>query len=172
MVGTKDAALDPLSGTDPAGTTVKFRDAPAARAEDTLAGLRYDCFPAEAGWVVTDPGWWGYAGTGLAKGDTVPGLVGPESDRAVVAPVPGMTRHAVAGTRLSCGGRATWHSAVYATNAAGAGIFAAGTIRFGGRILDRTIGVTVARIAGNVLREFARPRAGALHPTTESVPTP
>jgi hypothetical protein len=169
VVGTKDAALDPLARTDPAGATTKFKDPPAARLEDSLAGVRYDCFPSEAAWRVTDPSWWGYAGTALKKGDTLPGLVGPESDRAYPQPVPGMTRHVVAYTPLSCGGHPTAHSAVYSTDAAGAGIFAAGSIRFGGRIFDKAIGPDVAVIAGNVLREFALPRAGARHPTTEDV---
>ena len=167
VVGPKSPSLDPLAASDPAGATARFRDHPHPRPEEALTGMRYDCYPAKADWVVSDASWWGYAGTGLRDGDRLPGLVGPESDRVYPSGVRPTPMDVVAYTRLSCGGHETAHTGVYWSNAAGAGVFAAGTMDW--RAGTDRVGLAVATITDNVLRAFAAPRAGATAPAVENV---
>src|SRR5207249_7086503 len=80
----KDATLDPVS--DPSLKTIKWRDPPVNRPEQTLAGVQYtSLFGAGApyaAYVVTNAGNWVYAGSGFKDGDRVPGIVGYEADRS------------------------------------------------------------------------------------------
>jgi len=176
IVGTKDAALDPLARTDPAGATAKLRDPPDARREDALTGMQYDCFPANAPMTVADPRWWGFAGTGVRRGLQLPRVVGPESDR--VYPVPGRPspEEVVAYTRFACNGHPTAETSVYWTAPSGAGVFAAGTMRWpcagSGTCLEFRPGRTqiiISRVTRNILVAFARPRAGRIHPAIDTV---
>jgi hypothetical protein len=169
IFGAKDPRLDPLASRDPSGATARFRDAPKARSEATLTGLRYDCFPARADWVVSDASWWGYAGTGLVTGSRLAGVVGPESDRVYPAADRPKPEQVVAYTTFRCRGATTAHTGVYWTNAAGAGVFNAGTIDWQRSLTVGTATRAVARITDNVLRVFAGPRAGAAHPAVDTV---
>ncbi|HEY6100359.1 MAG TPA: N,N-dimethylformamidase beta subunit family domain-containing protein, partial [Anaeromyxobacter sp.] len=72
---------DPVTGPD---TTGRFRDPAVDRPENALVGIMYESwevlrFPL----VVTEPGSWLYAGTGLRAGEALPGLVGEEYDVAM-----------------------------------------------------------------------------------------
>jgi hypothetical protein len=178
LVGTKDAGLDPLAARDPAGATVRFWSAPAAQPEEALAGLRYDCFPADTAWTVTDPTWFGYAGTGVRAGERLAHLVGAESDRLPRTADRGVPRQVLAYTGFRCGdGRSTYHAAVYRSLPSGAGVFAAGTMRWPCAVFGRCRQVRDARtafvvraVSTNLLREFAVPRAGRRHPATDTAP--
>lgn len=79
VVCYKGMVSDPVPGS-----TVRFRDPPNVQPEDRLFGAMYD------GWqfipyplVVTRPEHWLFEGTGLTRGDTLPGLVGYEFDRVM-----------------------------------------------------------------------------------------
>jgi hypothetical protein len=178
IVGAKDSHLDPLASSDPGGTTARFRDAPAPRPEEALTGMRYDCFPAETSWTVADPGWWGYAGTGVTAGETLAGVVGPEADR--VYPVAGrpVPEEIVAYQPYSCGPSAhTVHTGVYWAAASGAGVFAAGTMRWPCSTEVGCTGVpgiraaaVTSRVTTNLLTAFAQPLAGRTHPAKDTVP--
>ena len=61
LVDLQNAKLDPLSTTDPVGTTVRWRSQPRPQPEQYLFGARYLCSPTSGAWVVTDPSWFGYA---------------------------------------------------------------------------------------------------------------
>lgn len=176
VVGTKDPGLDPLARTDPEGTTTKFHDAPAPVREETLTGLRYDCFPVEGALSVADPSWWGWAGTGVRGGQRLGGVVGPEIDRAY--PVPGRPapEQIVAYSPVGCDGHATAQTSVYWVARSGAGVFAAGTMRWAcagtracSAIRDPRVADVIGRVTMNVLREFARPKAGLRRPATDTV---
>ena len=177
IVGTKDASRDPLARSDPSGATARFRDPPHPRLEEDLTGMRYDCFPADAPWTVTAPHWWGYAGTGVREGEQLPRLVGPESDR--VYRVTGKRRPmtVVGYSRFPCGpGRPTAQTGVYWVAPSGAGVFAAGTMRWACAMGDRCPSIrdtgilrVVQRVSTNVLTAFATPRAGARHPADDTV---
>jgi len=81
MVCYKDVSIDPVQGPT---TTVRWRDAPVNRPEQSLMGVM---FTSETGWgnntgyVVTNSSNWVYAGTGFHNGDVVAGIVGYETDR-------------------------------------------------------------------------------------------
>jgi hypothetical protein len=84
MVCYKDAALDPLSATQPALATVRFRDVPVNQPENALLGVMWTGdapFGTRYPWVVRNAAHWVYAGTGLRNGDQIPALVGYEWDR-------------------------------------------------------------------------------------------
>lgn len=176
VVGAKEAGLDPLAGRDPSGAMARFRDRPAPRPEETLTGMRYDCFPADAPLTVADPGWWGWAGTGLRAGDALPGVVAPESDR--VYPVAGRPKpmQVVAYTAFSCRGNRTAQTSVYWATPSGAGVFTAGTMDWpcAARKLctlpeaDRTSAL-LTRVTRTILSAFATPRIGRARPPVDTV---
>jgi hypothetical protein len=172
MVVTKDARLDPLSAADLLGTTVRWRADPDPEPEQYLIGARFLCGPTRGDWVVTDPAWFGYAGTGVSKGRRIVGIIGPESD--VAAPPgqgpPGID--VVAYSRLACGTRQVAHTAVYYVATSGAGVFDAGTLDWScatqGSCPTHSVRATdaavLARITRNVLTEFSVAKAGLRHP--------
>ena len=177
LAGAKSVALDPLAKSDPSGAMARFRDAPHARPEEQLTVMRYDCFPAETSWTVTDPTWWGYEGTEVKAGEQFVGVVGPESDRVYPASTRPQPEEVVAYQTYSCGpGRRTAHTGVYWTAPSGAGVFAAGTMRWvcalekgctrvpGSRTAD-----VLTRVTTNVLTAFAEPKAGLAHPARDTV---
>jgi N,N-dimethylformamidase beta subunit-like protein len=176
IVGTKDAGLDPLARSDPSGATARFRDRPAARREEDLTGMRYDCFPADASWTVTEPHWWGYAGTGVRQGQQLAGLVGPESDRVYPAPTRPRPMTVVGYSRFLCGpGRPTAQTGVYWVARSGAGVFATGTMRWSCALrttcaeTPASVRRIVRRVTITVLTAFAQPRAGVRHPAVDTV---
>ncbi len=174
VVVTKDAHLDPLAARDPGGTTARFRDRPAPRPEQQLTGMQYDCFPARASWVVTDPSWFGYAGLGVRAGQDLGAFVLPEADRAYPGPATPPSLEVVAYDRYACRpGTTTAHTGVYWTNSAGAGVFATGTMGWACALTGSCQTVTdrrgtardVTSITANVLTAFAAVHAGLAHPS-------
>jgi hypothetical protein len=84
MVCYKSVALDPVNGPT---TTVKFRDPPVNRPEQTLMGAMSTGVQPNgalpAAHVVRNAGNWVYANTGVMENETIPGVVGYETDRYV-----------------------------------------------------------------------------------------
>jgi hypothetical protein len=86
----KDATKDPVSGPT---TTVLWRNAVLNRPEQQLLGNMFIAQQpngaAAAPFVVTNSSNWVYAGTGVNDGDSIPGIVGYECDKAQSSyPVP------------------------------------------------------------------------------------
>lgn len=171
-----DAHLDPV--TDPRRRTGLFRAGPGARAgEHALTGMAYECFPVDAPYRVVSPGWWGFAGTGVRRGDSFDHLVGVEADR--VYPVPSTPRplQVLSHTTYSCGGVPTSAQSVYYSAASGAGVFNAGTLRWTCALVDRCSPYRldertrrfVRKVTVNVLRTFARGPAGTARPALDNV---
>jgi hypothetical protein len=171
-----DAFLDPLRGAKPREATSRFRDAPAARPENELTGMLYECFPVDADYRITTPGWWGFRGTGVQRGTAIPGLVGGESDR--VYPDSAMPRplQILSYASFSCRGDQTSTQSVYYTTPSGAGVFNAGTLRWGCALVDRcdrplgtqTMAFT-RKVTANILRAFAEGPVGIRHPARDNV---
>jgi hypothetical protein len=136
MVCYKDAALDPVQGPT---TTVRWRDAPVARPEQSLIGIQYGDIiaggirGAYADYVVQNAGHWVYADTGLIDGDAIPGIVGYETDAfdgTIVAPVARAGCAALLSTSPFVdfpGSSGLAQSSIYQAPS-GAWVFAAGTI--------------------------------------------
>jgi hypothetical protein len=171
-----DAALDPERDARPLEATARFRDAPAPNPEQELTGMMYECFPVDTDYVVASPSWWGFRGTGVTRGERIPGLVGPEADR--VYPTPSLPRpmQVLSHSPYSCGGVSTVAESVYYTAPSGAGVFNAGTLRWGCSMVDRCerpLGARTARfvevVTGNVLRGFADGPAARRHPARDNV---
>ncbi len=171
-----DAHVDPLRDERPAEATSRFRDAPAARPEHELIGMQYECYPVDTDYVVVSPRWWGFAGTGVGYGDRVPGLVGPEADRVYPDRLLPRPLQVLAHTPYDCRGVTTTAQSVYYTAPSGAGVFTAGTLRWGCALIDRCerpLGARVGRfvriVTGNLLTEFATGPVGRRHPARDNV---
>ena len=171
-----DAALDPVRDERPEEATSRFRDGPAGAAERDLLGMDYECYPVDADFVVTSPSWWGFAGTGLHAGDRLPHLIGPEADR--VYPSAGTPRpmEILSHTTYDCRGVTTSAQSVYYSAKSGAGVFTAGTLRWGCAIanrcdvlLDDRVSILVRRVTDNVLNGFAAGPVGANHRARDNV---
>ena len=168
----KVASLDPMHGKNNAATTQNWRDPPDPRPESVITGVFYECNPVSAPYVVFDPKNWIFAGTRVRKGTSFPGLVGPEYDRvnpAVPFPRP---LEVLAHSPLVCGGVHSHSDSAYYTVASGAGVFAAGTMRWVCAMRVPHCGYGVGRAARsfvekatqNLLRTFAAGPAGWAHP--------
>jgi hypothetical protein len=165
-----------LSGKDNSETTQDWRDPPDPRPESALTGVFYECNPVSAAYVVYDAGNWIFAGTGARDGTSFPGLVGPEYDRVNPSvPVPRPIQ-VLAHSPLTCNGASSNADSAYYTVPSGAGVFAAGTMRWVCS-LDRTCGHGVDRAGErftdiattNLLRVFAAGPAARVHPAQDNL---
>ncbi|MFJ9818686.1 N,N-dimethylformamidase beta subunit family domain-containing protein [Streptomyces sp. NPDC101151] len=159
---------DPSYASDPALVTTDFRSPPAADPESSLTGVLYEGYPVDAPYVVRAADHWLYDGTGVRPGDGFAHLVGAEYDRVVPrSPAPGpmeITAH----SPVVCAGRPSHSDSAYYTTPGGAGVFAAGTMRWvegllaGTGELGRAHGMDsrtrafVTRTTENLLRAFAQ----------------
>jgi hypothetical protein len=101
-----DAASDPAAA-DPAlarRVTGHWRDAPTSRPEAAMIGVMYVADPVDADIVVDDDAHWAFAGTGLARGAVLPGLLGYEVDAIAPASPLGLARLAHSPFALPSGG--------------------------------------------------------------------
>ena len=81
MVCYRDVTKDPVQG---ATTTVQFRQPPLNRPDQVLVGVSFTSQTSGNGYtsyVVMNSSHWVYAGTGFRDGDSVPGILGYETDR-------------------------------------------------------------------------------------------
>jgi hypothetical protein len=77
----KDAGLDPMTKTNPTESTSQWRSAPLNRPESDLVGGFYRCNPGRAPLTVAPRLSWLTEGMGLAPGQQLGEIVGPEYDR-------------------------------------------------------------------------------------------
>ncbi|HYR12604.1 MAG TPA: N,N-dimethylformamidase beta subunit family domain-containing protein, partial [Mycobacterium sp.] len=162
VVGYKDRTIDPVQGPT---TTVLWRDPFLNRPEQQLMGVQFsggqlpDSAPS-APYVVKNSSSWVYAGTGLADGDSIPGIVGYETDASMSGyPLP----TSVAGTYqvlsqspfTDAGGTAmTANSSIYQVPS-GAWVFGAGTTGWSlGLDLANVVDPRIQRITANLLNRF------------------
>jgi hypothetical protein len=177
VVGYRHSAhLDPLYAQGSPDATANFRAAPHPRPEHDLLGMQYECYPVDTDYVIASPDWWGFRGTGVRRGDHVPGLVGPEADR--VYPDDRLPRplQVLSHSPYSCRGVTTSTQSVYYTSPSGAGVFNAGTLRWGCAMVDRCerpLGRATSdftrTVTGTLLAEFARGPVGTRHPARDNV---
>jgi hypothetical protein len=165
----KEVNLDPLS--DSARKTVKWRDDPVNRPEQTLVGVQFTDGPnnGTAPLVVTSSGSWVYAGSGFSDGNSVPGIVWYEADR-LMSGYPGPV--AIAGTQTllshspytaSTNQPDYQNSSIYQA-LSGAWVFASGTMGWGWGLDDfypegsvNTVDARIQRATANVLNRFFVP---------------
>ena len=171
-----DAHHDPLYAEGSPEATAMFREWPAPRPEHDLVGTQYECFPVDADYVVVTPGWWGFRGTGLRRGDRLPGLVGPEADRVYPDATSPRPLQVLSHSPYSCRGVMTSAQSVYYTTPSGSGVFNAGTLRWGCALVarcDRELPASTTRftrrVTGTIVRGFARGPVGEVHPAKDNV---
>ena len=173
----KEASLDPMYGKHNAQTTQDWRYPPDPRPESVITGVFYECNPVSAPYVVYDPRSWIFAGTGVRKGTSFPGMVGPEYDRvnpAVPFPRP---LEVLAHSPVDCGGVRSYSDSAYYTVPSGAGVFASGTMRWVcamrgpscGHGMTRAARAFADRATQNLLRAFAAGPAGRTHPARSNL---
>jgi len=158
MVCYKDKTLDPVQDST---TTILWRDPFINRPEQQLIGVQAAGMVASnVPYVVTNSSNWVYAGTGLADGNSIPGLVGYEADWSTAsAPLP--TSVAGTYTLLSnspfddvSGPRLYSNSSIYQAPS-GAWVFGAGTISWSWGLDHPAVADSrVQRITANLLNRF------------------
>ncbi len=177
LVGYRDDAwLDPMREDIPAETTARFRDLPVPRPEHGLVGMKYECYPVHTDYVVMTPRWWGFRGTGVRRGEHVSGLIGPEADRVYPDGATPRPLQILSESTYDCRGVDTVAHSVYYSTTSGAGVFAAGTLRWGCALIDaceRALGkktsTFVRVVTGNLVRSFAKGPVGATRPARDNV---
>jgi len=163
VVCYKSRSLDPVQGST---TTVKWRDAFLNRPEQTMIGVQSTAWLSTditqtQPYIVTNSAHWAYNGTGLRDGDSIPLVVGYETDRlnSLSASPPSVNNTYTLLSRspvvdLSSGQPDYSNSSMYQA-ASGAWVFAAGTISWGWA-LDKP-GVVDSRLqqtTANILNRF------------------
>ncbi|NUR29214.1 MAG: hypothetical protein HOV83_25800 [Catenulispora sp.] len=176
QVDYKDAAEDPMHVTNPAESTQDWRYPPQPRPENVLTGVLYECNPANADFVVYEPGSWLLAGTGAMAGQAFKGLVGVEYDRIVSDSSTPHPIQAISHSPISCRKTRSYADAAYYTVPSGAGVFATGTMRWNcalvdGGCTDKLDGAAHAfaqKVTENMLLAFAAGPAGKDHPAQDN----
>src|SRR5207249_5239050 len=163
LVGYKDRTIDPVQGPT---TTVQWRDPFLNRPEQQLMGVQFSGQIADGTpnvpYVVANSSSWVYAGTGLADGNSIPGIIGYEMDSSMSsAPLP----TSVAGTyQLLSQSPYTdpgppptpmvANSSIYQAPS-GAWVFGAGTVSWSwGLDLANVVDPRIQRITANLSQRF------------------
>jgi hypothetical protein len=166
IISYKDDALklDPAAHGGP-GTerlTVRWREHPVNRPEESFIGVMYDGNPVDGDILIMHPNHWSMEGTGLELGDRLPRLLGYEADRT--------WGHAPRGTTILAespyqfdGQSHLAHMASYSL-ADGTTVFAAGTIQWSWGLDDfnapdlrqSALSPQAQQITRNVLARFKR----------------
>jgi hypothetical protein len=171
-------AEDPLYGKDNALVTDDFREPPDADAESSMTGTLYESNPTNADYVVATPDAWMFAGTGVQKGTSFPGVVGIEYDRVnpgwpVERPIQVLSH-----SPLTCRGVNSYSDSAYYTHASGAGVFNSGTMRWVGAFtpyrygefgVNRRGGDFTRKVTANLLRAFAEGPAAGKYPANDNL---
>jgi hypothetical protein len=167
---------DPMYGKDNTLVTSDYREPPDPLPESSLTGVLYESNPTDAPFVVAAPNSWLFAGTGVRKGTSFTGLVGIEYDR--VNPVYPVERpiEVLSHSPLTCRGTNSYSDSAYYTHRGGAGVFAAGTMRWVACCNGlRTFGMNrratsfARRVTTNLLHAFVDGPAAAKHPARDNL---
>ena len=169
MVNYRSTA-DPIRSTDPAQTTVSFREAPLNRPEAQLIGEQYQCNPVRADLIVSEASSWIWAGVGVADGDHLEIVVGSEYDQYIHGQGGPDNVEIVAHSPVTCHGRAGFSDVTYYTAPSGAGVFATGTNYWVSKLNPQDFPESpynskIVTATMNVLVAFGAGPAGAAHPS-------
>jgi hypothetical protein len=154
--------VDPITATDPALTTTRWRDAPVSRPENALLGVmwegQFDYLTAYP-WVVTNANHWVYAGTGLTEGASIPGVVGYEYDRLWENGLTPPNLVMLSRSPVTTSGVPSFANGAIYTAASGAYVFTAGTNDWPWKLDDNEYqahgaDARIQRITANILDRF------------------
>ena len=164
------STADPIRRTDPAQTTVSFRDSPVNRPEAALIGQQYQCNPVRADLVVTDAASWIWADTGMTDGQHLEIVVGSEYDQYIRGQGGPDNVQILAHSPVRCKGKAGFSDVTYYTAPSGAGVFATGTNYWVSKLMpsnfpETAYNPTIVKVTQNVLLAFGLGPAGVAHPS-------
>ncbi|MFD7160137.1 N,N-dimethylformamidase beta subunit family domain-containing protein [Kribbella sp. NPDC059898] len=164
MIGYKDATLDPVHNRP--DTTVRWISKPYPNPENSLNGMLYVCFARRASFVVREPGFFLFAGTGAVDGTAYPGLADTEIDRAYPLPGTPPNLEVVAHSPANCGPKHVFADATYYTVRSGAGVFNTGSMSWISTLGDRASpAAAFARtVTLNLLHALSAGPLGRNHP--------
>ncbi|HEX7537381.1 MAG TPA: N,N-dimethylformamidase beta subunit family domain-containing protein [Dermatophilaceae bacterium] len=176
----RQASLDKLARADPSTTTVQWRHSLLHRDPAALVGVGMSVVGVHGAYVVNTAPAWLLAGTNLRKGSVLNHAFGNEVDAQEPPALhsPANLQVILHGTALAAGRtEPSLVTAAYYNAPSGAGVFAAGTTYWlcgldstcPGTPTPHATSVALQQITLNLLRAFAVPREGRLHPST---PTP
>jgi hypothetical protein len=167
---------DPMYGKDNALVTSDWREPPNPDPESSLTGTLYESNPANTDFIIASPDSWVFAGTGVQKGTSIPGLVGIEYDR--VNPVYPVNRpiEVLSHSPLTCRGVNSYADAAYYTTPNGVGVFNAGTMRFVASMsgiyiygVNKDTWAFTTQVATNLLKAFSDGPAAAKYPANDNL---
>ncbi|MGH9296784.1 MAG: N,N-dimethylformamidase beta subunit family domain-containing protein, partial [Acidimicrobiales bacterium] len=166
----KDGPEDPLYGKDNAIVTANWNEPPDPRPESSLIGIMYQAYLGSGDMKIVQPDHFAFSGTGLKKGDTIPGIIGSEFDRYVPGAASPSNVEILCHTPTpSVLGELTTDMSWYTTEKGG-GVFATGTAAWVDRLWDNNgplpkpfapgpipwVTPAVTRITENVLAVLSR----------------
>lgn len=132
IVAYKEAGMDPYAlDHDPANDhliTVRWREPPLNRPEESLIGVMLIGNPVDADLVIVDETHWVLSGTGLRIGERIPGLLGYEVDRLFGHAPAGID--VIAHSPFPYEGATAYADMTAYTWPSGAVVFACGTIQW------------------------------------------
>ena len=167
----KSAALDPTD--DAVDTTARWRQAPHPDPENSLVGMLYEAFPAEADLEVHDPDFFLFEGTGARRGSRYAGLVAVEIDRAYPLAGTPPNLQVVAHSAVAQFQKPdTYSDMTYYTMPSGAGVFAVGTMSWTAGLrgpgarprIDAAASAFARTVTTNLLQSMAAGPMGLQHP--------
>jgi hypothetical protein len=166
----KDGSEDPIRSTQPALTTVNWREPPVTRPESSMIGQQYESNPVRADMVIAEPDSWVFKGTGVVAGQKLSGTIGSEYDRYLPSQVGPPNVEIFAHSPVVCRGVNSFADMTYYAAPSGAGVIAIGTIDWIAQLTPPGPGSPndpiVVAATKNVLAAFGQHAAGATHPST------
>jgi hypothetical protein len=161
MACYKDPAIDP----DTAEPSILFSE--VGQSESQIEGIEFSSYgDVNAPWIVTNANHWIYAGTGVANGTQIAGLVGTEWDGQSAVTAADTTIIAASPT-TGVYGPSVQAGAIRETTSGGV-VFDAGTIRFPmllGGAYSPGLDARVARMVQNFFSHAMIPQTGGPLPT-------
>jgi hypothetical protein len=160
---------DPIRRTNPALTTVNWREPPVIRPESAMIGQQYESNPVRADMIIVDPAAWIFDGLGLVAGQALAGIVGSEYDHYLPSEVGPQNVQILAHSPVVCRGVKSFADMTYYTAPSGAGVLATGTLDWIPALAPPGLGPsydpTVVAITKNILAAFGHTKVGGTHPS-------
>ena len=169
---------DPMYGVNNTIVTNDYREPPDPDPESSMTGTLYESNPTDASYIIATPDSWLFAGTGVQKGTSFPGMVGIEYDRVNPDVTVERPIQIVSHSPLTCRGINSYSDSAYYTNSSGAGVFNAGTMRFIGSLdwqsytefgVNQSAATFVNQVCENLLRAFAEGPAADKYPANDNL---
>jgi len=168
LINYKLGTADPVTTED---TTADWGKKPHPLPQSSLVGSMFECAHASGDLIVSDPRAWPFAGLGLAVGARLPGVIGPEFDRVNTVVDTPRPMQVLSHSPVACRGQPDAADVTWYSHSTGAGVFTAGTLQWGDAMTsaNATVRRVITTATERVLREVARPRAGARLPARDNV---